>query len=268
MVRIGISGWTYAPWRGTFFPVDLVQRKELAYASRKVGSIEINGTFYALQKPGSYAKWYGEVPADFIFSVKAPRFITHVKRLKGGPRLIANFFASGVLRLEEKLGPILWQLPPSLTYDRSTVESFLASLPRNTEDAANLARHHESVVKDAWTKTGDRRVIRHAIEVRHLSFENEDFIALLKEQGVALVVADTAGKWPLMEEVTTDFMYVRLHGDAELYVSGYTPAALSRWASKIRAWAGRKGAGKVPPGECPLRCSDSQTPGRVCLFRQ
>jgi uncharacterized protein YecE (DUF72 family) len=243
-IRIGISGWTYAPWRGSFFPADLVQREELKFASRQVRSIEINGTFYSLQKPASYVRWAGEVPGDFIFAVKAPRFITHIRRLKKVEGPLANFFASGILRLGPKLGPILWQLPPSLPYDRKRLEAFLGLLPRDTTSAAKLARSHDENVTDTWYGPGPRRLLRHALEVRHHSFNHPEFIALLREQGVAIVVADTAGKWPLIEDVTADFVYVRLHGDAELYVSGYTPAALQKWAAKIRAWA----AGRNAPG--------------------
>ena len=252
-IRIGISGWAYAPWRGTFFPTGLVQREELRYASRQVRTIEINGTFYSLQKPSSYAKWAGEVPDDFLFSVKAPRFITHIRRLKGVGIPVANFFASGVLRLGPKLGPILWQLPPSLPYNHEILETFFRGLPHDTISAAKLARKHDEKVKQAWLKPGPRRPLRHALEVRHHSFNNPEFIALLHEYDIAVVVADTAGKWPLIEDVTSGFVYVRLHGDSELYVSGYTPAALKIWASKIRAWsAGRNAPGAKRVGKGPL----------------
>ncbi len=234
--RIGISGWTYAPWRGTFFPSDLKQREELAFAARQVRSIEINGTFYSLQHPGSYAAWHEQTPPDFVFSVKGPRYLTHIRRLKNVTAPLANFFASGILRLREKLGPILWQLPPSFRFDAARLEAFLAQLPRDTRAAAALARGHDAQVREAWLEPGPRRPMRHALEVRHASFRTPEFIALLRRHRVALVVADTAGKWPFMEDVTADFIYARLHGDEELYVSGYTPAALRNWARKIRAW--------------------------------
>jgi len=236
-IRIGISGWTYAPWRGTFFPPDLIQKQELAYASRKISSIEVNGTFYALQKPSSYAHWYEQTPKNFIFSIKAPRFITHIKRLKESAPLIANFFASGVLRLEEKLGPILWQVPPSLRYERERLTDFLSTLPRDTSEAAAMAQKHDESVSETWTTTNQRRPLRHALEIRNKSFVNPEFVSLLRQYNVALVIADTAGKWPLMEDVTADFVYIRLHGDSELYVSGYTPTALKMWAKKIRTWS-------------------------------
>jgi uncharacterized protein YecE (DUF72 family) len=236
-VRIGISGWTYAPWRGIFFPKNLPQNQELNYAARQVSSIEINGTFYSLQRPSSYALWYEQTPAGFLFSLKGPRFITHIKRLKNIEIPLANFFASGVLRLNEKLGPILWQFPPNFIFRPDRLTEFFELLPRDTKSAVALARRHDDHLKwGSWTKTDAKRPLRHAIEIRHESFKCPEFIELLRRHDIALVVADTAGKWPLMDDVTSNFVYVRLHGDAELYVSGYTPDALDRWAAKIAAW--------------------------------
>ncbi len=235
--RIGISGWTYPPWRGIFYPKDVIQKKELSYASRAVNSIEINGTFYALQTPKSYAAWHETTPEGFVFSVKANRFITHIRRLKDVEIPVANFFASGVLHLAEKLGPILWQLPPSLSYDAEIMEKFLSLLPRTTEEAAHLAERHDGAVKKAWTHPEKKRRLRHALEVRHASFKNEEFIRMLRKHRVAIVVADTAGKWPVIQDVTADFIYARLHGDEKLYESGYSPAALRKWAGKFRTWA-------------------------------
>lgn len=242
--RIGISGWRYPPWRKRFFPEGLPQREELAYASRQVNSIEINGTFYSLQRPTSFRAWYEQTPPDFVFSVKGPRFITHIKRLGNVRVPLANFFASGVLQLREKLGPILWQLPPSFHYNAERLEAFFKLLPRDTVAAARLASEHDSHITSPFTQSCGRRPLRHAMEVRHSSFETPEFIALLRKYEVALVVADTAGKWPLMEDVTSDFIYVRLHGDEELYVSGYTPEALRQWSKKTRAWH----EGKNAPG--------------------
>jgi uncharacterized protein YecE (DUF72 family) len=235
--RIGISGWTYPPWRGVFFPRGWPQKRELEFASRQVNSIEINGTFYSLQRPESYRAWHTATPEDFVFSVKGGRFITHLKRLRDVETPLANFFASGILALREKLGPILWQLPPSFRYDRARLAEFFALLPRDTKAAAQLARRHDAKVDGrADTKIDRVRPLRHALEVRHETFATPEFIELLREYDIALVVADTAGKWPLMEDVTSDFIYVRLHGDEELYVSGYTDRALDEWARKIRAW--------------------------------
>jgi uncharacterized protein YecE (DUF72 family) len=234
--RIGISGWRYPPWRGTFFPKDLAQKDELAYASRQVNSIEINGTFYSLQRPTSFKRWHDATPDDFVFSVKAPRFITHIRRLKDVEIPLANFFASGVLRLGEKLGPVLWQLPPSFRYDADRLAAFFKLLPRDTDEAARIARQHDRAIAEVWLKSERNRPLRHALEVRHASFKTPEFVSLLRQHRIAVVVADTAGKWPLIEDVTADFIYVRLHGDEELYVSGYTPVALKHWERNLRTW--------------------------------
>jgi uncharacterized protein YecE (DUF72 family) len=262
-IRIGISGWRYAPWRGVFYPAGWVQRRELEFASRALSSIELNGSFYALQQPQSYADWYRQTPPDFVFSVKGNRFITHQRRLRDIERPLANFFASGLFNLREKLGPCLWQLPPSLRYERALIADFLRLLPVDTERALALARR-----RDGWMKGRTRlavdahRPLRHAIEVRHPSFVDESFVALLREHNVALVVADTAGKWPYCEEVTADFIYLRLHGDRQLYASGYSDRALARWAKRIRAWsegnepadAHRIGTGKPPQRQRDAYC--------------
>ncbi len=235
--RIGISGWTYPPWRRVFYPDGLPQRRELEFASRQVGSIEINGTFYALQQPDSFRGWAEQTPDEFVFSVKGGRFITHLKKLRDVDTALANFLASGVLALGPKLGPLLWQLPPNLGYDAERVEAFLSLLPRTTPEAAELAAQHDERVADrAWITTDADRPVRHAIEVRHASYETPSFFALLRAYGVAAVTADTAGKWPLIEEQTADFSYLRLHGAEELYSSGYSDEALDRWADKVRAW--------------------------------
>ncbi len=236
-IRIGISGWRYPPWRGSFFPPGLRQQDELAHASRQVRSIEINGTFYSLQRPASFAAWTAATPDDFVFAVKGPRFITHIKRLRDVHFPLANFFASGVLQLGAKLGPILWQLPPSFHFDATRLEEFFAQLPRDTAAAARLAGEHDHRITAAVPRVTASRPLRHALEIRHGSFCTPAFIELLRHHHVALVVADTAGKWPWLEDQTADFAYARLHGDAELYVSGYTPAALRQWRRKIEAWS-------------------------------
>jgi uncharacterized protein YecE (DUF72 family) len=237
-VRTGISGWRYAPWRGVFYPPGLPQRRELEFASRRLGSIEVNGSFYALQRPESYQAWRAEVPPGFVFSVKGPRFVTHMKKLADVATPLANFFASGVLALGDGLGPVLWQLPPTLGYDADRLARFFDLLPRTTAEAAALAERHDERLDDrAWTTTDADRPLRHVLEVRHASFETPEYPALLREHGIGLVVADTAGRWPYLEDVTTDLVYVRLHGDAELYVSGYDDPALDRWADRVRTWA-------------------------------
>jgi uncharacterized protein YecE (DUF72 family) len=226
------------PWRGTFYPKKLAQKNELAYASAMLPSIEINGTFYGLQKPKSYAGWYEQTPAGFVFSVKGPRFITHIRRLREIESPVANFLLSGVLRLNEKLGPILWQFPPSMQFDVDLFEAFLGMLPHSTKEAAGLIKQCDARMKGrTWAEVDQDRPMRHAVEIRHESFATEGFVRLLRKYRVALVCADTAGKWPMPHDVTADFVYARLHGAEELYVSGYTESALDHWAGKIRAWA-------------------------------
>ena len=236
-IYIGISGWRYAPWRGVFYPEGLTQHRELEYASRQVSSIEINGSFYALQRPESYAAWYAATPPGFMFSHKGNRFITHILRLRDIDGPVANVMASGVFELREKLGPFLWQFPPNFQFDPERMEHFLSLLPHDTDAAMELARRHEPrMAGRASLEAGKKRPMRHAVEIRHDSFVDPAFIALLRKYNVAMVVADTAGKWPNYEDVTADFMYLRLHGDKELYASGYDDEALERWAARIRAW--------------------------------
>jgi uncharacterized protein YecE (DUF72 family) len=238
-IRIGISGWRYEPWRGVFYPDELTQRRELEYASRMVPTIELNGSFYSLQSPASYAEWCADTPDDFVFAVKGPKYITHMRRLKDVQAPLANFFANGLFELKHKLGPILWQFPPMLPFKPERFDAFFEMLPRDTAAAQALARaHHDDRVKDRMSLDIDAsRPLRHAVEIRHPSFNDPAFIALLRRHGIALVVADTAGKWPLLEDLTADFMYLRLHGDKELYASGYSDAALERWAARIAAWS-------------------------------
>lgn len=237
-IRIGISGWRYAPWRGTFYPDDLPQAQELTYASHQVPTIEINGTFYSLQRPEWFARWRDATPGGFMFSVKGTRYITHRLRLRDIDTPLANFLASGLFELQEKLGPILWQFPPSMPFDPERFEHFLSLLPADTDAAARLAaRHNERMAGRAALDPGPRRPERHAVEIRHESFACPEFVQMLRAHNVALVTADTAGKWPLLEDPTADFAYLRLHGDKELYASGYTDEALKRWASRIRAWS-------------------------------
>lgn len=236
-IRIGVSGWRYAGWRGVFYPPKLAQRRELEFASRVFRTLEINGTHYSLQRPEYFAQWAEETPEDFIFAVKAPRYLTHMLRLKGIEEAAANFWAQGVLRLGPKLGPFLWQFPPRFRYDPERLEPFFASLPRDTEAAAALAcRHDHRLEGRAWTETDARRPIRHVMEVRHDSFRSPDFIAQLRRHGVGLVVSDSVD-WPCLMDLTSDLVYLRLHGSEELYASGYDDDALDRWAARVAAWA-------------------------------
>jgi uncharacterized protein YecE (DUF72 family) len=236
-VRIGISGWTYAPWRGVFYPKSLIQKRELAFAADRFRSIEINGTFYGLQRPDSFARWAAATPEDFVFAVKAPRFITHMRRLKEIEAPMANFIASGLLRLGPKLGPILWQFPPNFAFDAALFESFLALLPHDTEQAVALGRRHDARMNGrSWLDVEAGHRIRHAVEIRHDSFRVPAFIELLRRHRTGLVCADTV-EWPRLMDLTADFIYCRLHGSEQLYASGYDDEAIDAWARRVRAWA-------------------------------
>ncbi len=258
-VRIGISGWRYEPWRGVFYPEKLRQKDELAYASSKFPTIEINGTFYSLQRPDYFAQWYDETPPNFQFAVKGGRFITHIRRLREVEAPLANFFASGVLRLQNKLGPFLWQFPSNFKFDAPRVEAFFKLLPHDTDAATDMASHHEKrMAGRAWVEKTPKRKMRHAMEIRHDSFVTPEFVDLLRRYNVALVCADTV-EWPRLMDVTSDFVYCRLHGSEVLYASGYDDKALDHWAARTAAWA-RGGepkdaekASSKPPGKRPRR---------------
>ena len=242
MVRIGISGWRYKPWRGVFYPEGLAQRRELEFCGQHFSTVEINGSFYSLQRPEYYEAWYRDTPPEFLFAVKGSRYITHMLRLTRIERPLANFFASGILNLRGKLGPFLWQFPEMFRYKRERLEPFFEILPRTTREALSLARRRDArMIGRSRLAIDADRPLRHAVEIRHASFMNDDFLSLLRSQGIGLVVADTAGKWPKMFDVTADFVYVRLHGDKAIYTSGYTSRALDQWAKRIRAWD-RRGA--------------------------
>jgi uncharacterized protein YecE (DUF72 family) len=236
---VGVSGWRYLRWRGDFYPRGLPQRAELSYAAERMTSVEVNGSFYSLQRPSSYAAWRDQTPDGFPFAVKGGRFITHMKKLNGVETALANFFASGVLALGPKLGPVLWQLPANLPADPARLAAFFDLLPRSTQAAAELAsRHDDKVPEDRALTTADGdRPIRHALEPRHASFASADVAELLREQDIALVTADSAETWPEFDALTSDFAYVRLHGDTELYASGYSAAALDTWARRCHNWA-------------------------------
>jgi uncharacterized protein YecE (DUF72 family) len=236
-VRIGISGWSYKPWRRVFYPPGLRIKDELGFASRAFGTIELNGSFYSLQRPESYRSWRDTTPDDFVFSIKGGRFVTHMKRLKDAEPALANFFASGVLELGAKLGPILWQLPPSLGFDAERLRAFFELLPRTRREGARLARRHAAFLANR-VAFGDESEdpIRHALEVRHPSFVCPEFIALLRAHDIAPCVADSAGLYPVIEDLCADFVYVRLHGAERLYTSGYDPPLLALWARRIERW--------------------------------
>ena len=261
-VYIGISGWRYVPWRGVFYPKGLAQHRELEYAAGRLPSIEINGSFYSLQRPESYAAWHAATPPGFVFAVKGNRFITHMLKLKDIEGPLANVLASGVFELRDKLGPFLWQFPPIVKFDPQRFEHFLSLLPQDTEAARELALQYQPRMEGRVAlDAGPKRPMRHAVEIRHESFLDPAFIAMLRRYNVALVVADTAGRWPLCEDVTADFVYIRLHGDKELYASGYEDDAIGSWAARIDAW--RKGGqpegarlvspAAPPPAPAPAR---------------
>lgn len=236
-IRIGVSGWQYEGWEGSFYPAGLSAKKQLPFAAEHFNSIELNGSFYALQKPPSFKNWSEQTPDDFIFSIKAPRFITHIRRLKDCEGPVANFCAQGILRLGKKLGPILWQLPPSFKFEPEVFESFFKLLPHTHREAARIGANHDRWMNGrTWLEVEEDRPLRHAVEVRHKSFANEEYVELLRKYHVALVVADTP-VWPRLFDITADFLYCRLHGSEKLYASGYTPEAIEEWASRVLAWS-------------------------------
>lgn len=223
-IRVGVGGWTYEPWRGLFYPADLPKTRELEYASRKLTSIEINGTYYRLQKPETFAKWRDETPNDFVFSVKGGRHATNRSVLAEAGESIERFFASGVLLLGDKLGPINWQFAATKKFDPEDFGAFLALLPESIEG----------------------REIRHAVEVRHDSFKTPDFIELARRRGVAVVVSGDS-EFPLITDVTAPLVYVRIMGANKTHKLGYSPAALDVWAGRARIWAAGGSPADLPP---------------------
>jgi uncharacterized protein YecE (DUF72 family) len=229
-VWVGTSGYAYPEWRGSFYPEDLPASRYLAHAASALDSIELNGTFYSLKSPAIFQGWARAAEAPgFVFAVKGSRFITHQKRLAGVEMALARFYASGVLALGDRTGPFLWQLPPALAFDAGRVDAFLDLLPVTTDQAARLA--------GAPDQAAAPRPCRHALEIRHPSFATDAFFHLLERHGAALVVADTAGRFPAIGELTADFVYVRLHGAEVLYASRYRDDELARWADRIERWA-------------------------------
>jgi uncharacterized protein YecE (DUF72 family) len=236
-----MSGWRFDEWRGTFYPEKLTQKRELEYASRQLNSIELNGTFYSLQKPKSYLEWSSQTPDDFVFSIKGTQFITHVRKLENVETPLANFLAQGLLRLGKKLGPILWQFPPGFKFDPQRLENFFKLLPRTHKQAAAYARQRDEWMADrSWLEVeleGDEDLpLRYAIEIRNKSFAVPEYISLLRENQIAVVVADTE-KWPRMMDLTADFVYCRLHGNEEIYPNGYDADGIDSWARRVLAWA-------------------------------
>jgi uncharacterized protein YecE (DUF72 family) len=231
-IRIGIGGWTYEPWRGAFYPEKWPQKRELEYASQRLTSIEINGTYYGSQKPESFAKWREETPEDFVFSLKAPRFAANRKALATARESIERFFASGVMELGDKLGPINWQFMETKKFEPEDFEAFLTLLPKSV----------------------DGRRLRHVVEVRHDSFRVPEFIALARSHGVAVVIS-ADGDYPQIADPTAPFVYARIMGTKEDEADGYAPRALNAWAKRAKAWSegeapgGLDYVGKPTPGE-------------------
>jgi uncharacterized protein YecE (DUF72 family) len=236
-ICVGISGWRYEGWEGTFYPKDLPQRRELEFAGQHFNSIEVNGTFYSMQKPKSFQQWSAETPDDFVFCVKGSKFITHVRQLENVATPLANFLAQGLLRLGRKLGPILWQFPPGFSYNAQRMQAFFDLLPRTHKQAAGYARQRDEwMAERSWLEVEEDLPLRHAVEIRHKSFAVREYVDLLRKNGIALVVADTP-QWPRLMDVTADFVYCRLHGSEKLYASGYDPPAIDAWANRVIAWS-------------------------------
>ena len=215
-IRVGIGGWTFEPWRGTFYPEGLAHSKELHYASRQLTAIEVNGTYYSTFKPATFAKWRDETPEGFMFSLKANRFATHRRVLAGAGESIARFVDSGIAELQDKLGPIVWQFLPSTAFEPEDFEAFLALLPQ---------------------QVGSGRRLRHALDVRHPSFATPAFVELARRYGCVPVCTDS-DKFPAIADAQADFAYLRLmRGQAEV-PTGYAPEAIAQWAEGVRAWTG------------------------------
>jgi len=256
-IRIGMSGWRYDEWRGTFYPEGLQQRRELEYASRQLNSIELNGSFHSLQRPQSYLQWGKETPEGFVFSVKGSQFITHVRKLVDVTGPLANFLAQGLLRLGRKLGPILWQFPPGFKFNAQLLQDFFDLLPRTLKQAAAFARQRDDWMADrSWLEVDEELPLRHAVETRNKSFAVPEYIDLLRKNQIAVVTADSV-KWPRMTDITADFVYCRLHGSEELYPNGYDAEGIDSWARRVLAWSHGEEMReeKVHPDSAPKRSS-------------
>jgi uncharacterized protein YecE (DUF72 family) len=242
MAVIGTSGWTYAGWRGSVLPARLGRGGALAHLAQRLNGVEVNGTFYSLTRPAACDAWRRSVPADFCFAIKGSRYITHMLKLDRATAPLANFFASGILRLGSQLGPILWQLPPFLRFDADRAARFFAMLPRDVAAAERLARRHDARVTGRACLTapdGRGSRLRHALEVRDASWLTDAALRTIERHGLALVVADTAGRHPVATEETAEFSYVRLHGSRELYRSRYRDAEIAAWAARVAEWQAR-----------------------------
>jgi uncharacterized protein YecE (DUF72 family) len=256
-IRVGVSGWDYDRWQGDFYPPRLARHRRLAYLGRAFDTVEVDGTFYSLKSPETFERWHEAVPEGFVYALRGSRFITHIRRLRDPTVPLANFFASGVLRLEDKLGPLLWQCPPQMDWDGDTFETFCARLPHDTRQAAALARRHDARVRGRTSTHVDRnRNLRHAFEIRDRRMVRPEMLRALRRHGHAFVIADTAGKYPYAEDVTAGFLYVRLHGTGRMYVGHYGAEDRVRWRDRIERWA----AAELP--EPAVRIADLTPPRR------
>lgn len=254
-IRIGTSGWNYSEWRGPFYPEDLPKSHELRYVGERFGTVEVNATFYSLAKPSTFRRWYEAMPDDGVVALKGSRFITHNKKLNDVDGPLANFFASGVLELEDKLGPILWQLPDTVSVDAERIDRFLAVLPHDTESLAALASNHDDRVPEASLRLDGNHRVRHVLEVRHRDHLTERVAGIARTHGVALAFSHSS-EWDYTEEITGGFVYLRLHGPGRVYSSSYGEDGLRRWADRIGLWR----AGEEPPDA--RRLTNRQPPAR------
>jgi uncharacterized protein YecE (DUF72 family) len=236
-LRIGVSGWSYDDWwDGNFFPEGLPKSRAFEYLTRRFDTVEFNRSFYSLVRPKTWVGYRDTSPPGFVIAVKGSQFITHSKKLKDVKAPLANFFAQGVLRLEDRLGPVLWQFP-RMKWDTARVGPFLDLLPDDTQQASRLARRHDHRLTGRSSMVvHETRPIRHALEFRHAHFLTDEVVRLCRDRGVALVFSDSGDTWAYTEELTAEFVYLRLHGSPEPYASPYDDDQLDFWAERIRAW--------------------------------
>lgn len=243
LAHIGTSGWAYSSWRNKFFPAKLTAREYLSFTSRAFNSIEIDSTFYRMQTPERYQSWYDATPEGFLFAIKGSRYITHMLRLKDCETALGNFYASGILALQEKTGPFLWQFPAHVKLDMERFETFAKLLPRDFNEAVELARKHDSKLQKPYLKVEENYPLVHAFELRSDSFFNRDFLAMLRSYNIATVMVSSPKDWPLFTDVTANFLYIRMHGEKRLYSGSYGEAELKEWKRRISFWQ----KGRTPP---------------------
>lgn len=252
LIHIGLSGWSYRDWVGRFYPDDLPSERWLSFIAERFDTVEVNRSFYSLLEPSTYRTWYGNVPDGFVFAVKGSRYITHMKKLNDAETPLANFFASGVLELGDKLGPVLWQLPGGWRFRPDRIRSFLSLLPATTTEAGALAEHHDDRVEQPATDPPADLPMRHVLEVRDPSFFVPELLEILEECGVAYAVSHSSA-WPYTEDVVGDLAYLRLHGPGALYASPYPEEDLGRWARLIEEWAEGRDSGDGPRIASPAK---------------